>query len=1268
MEIFKDFTNLFSLSKTLRFELIPIGDTLKHIEEKGIIKKDEDLYVSYQNMKNIIDNFHKDFIELSLKDARLSGLETFKNLYWSKNDFKNEENFQDEFQKIKAELRKSVISNFVKNSEIKGVFEKLFKKELITSILKDYLKEERDLTEVEKFQKFTTYFTGFNENRKNIYSDKEQSTSIAYRIIHENLPKFLDNLEVYEKIKTDQNLFDLISKAANKIISSKNLKIELDTIFSLNGFNSVLTQNGIQNYNFLIGGYSLADGNKKIQGINEIINLYNQKKEKNQKFPKFKFLYKQILSDRNSISFLPEKFENSLDVINAINEYYLENLLNFKMTEKGLSIDIFDETINLLTNLNDFHLSKIYIRNGKSITNISNKVFGNWSLISDSLEKFFLSTYRVKSQKQLENDQRKFLKKTYYSIYEIDEALKFCIDEFDELKNKIDENFSISSFYKKFFFSTNNIDFGSNISSKYSCIKGLLNIDFSHDKFLFQDKKAINDIKLFLDSILEVFHFIKPLMLDSDSTLDKDNNFYGSYNLLYDEFAKIIPLYNKVRNYSTQKPFSTEKFKLNFDNSTLLDGWDVSKEVDNSGVLLMKDGEYFLAIMDKSKNKLFKSIPKAKSDNRYNKINYKLLPGPNKMLPKVFFSEKNIKYFNPSKEIINIRNNSSFTKNGKPQTGYEKEDFNLEACWSMIDFYKDSIAKHEDWNKFGFSFSPTKTYKSIDEFYKEVEHQGYKISFTDVDVDFIEKNVQNGFLYLFKIFNKDFSPKSKGLPNLHTLYWKALFDEHNLGNVVYKLNGQAEIFYRKKSISQENTTIHRLNEKIKNKNPLSTNEYGIFNYEIIKDRRYTLDKFLFHVPININFKSRNNSNLNEKVLELLRSNENVNIIGIDRGERHLLYLSIINQKGQLLHQESLNSIFNKGTNSITNYQNLLNLREDERAESRLTWKNIESIKELKEGYLSQAVYKIARLMLEFNAIVVLEDLNMGFKRGRFKVEKQVYQKFEKMLIEKLNYLVLKEILPEKFGGVFNALQLTNEFKTFRDLGKQSGFLFYVPAWNTSKIDPTTGFVNFLNPKYETIQKSKEFFLAFRAIKFNLKEKYFEFDIDFNDFNSRADGTKSKWTICTYGQRIKTFRNPNANNQWDNTNVELSLELEDLFGKYNIDYGSGNCIKKQIASVGDKDFYLKLFDLFKLTLQIRNSITDSEEDYLISPVKNQDGYFFDSRNNELKSLPENADANGAFHIAKKGLMWIKQIQDFSENDWKKLKLDKTNKGWLNFVQA
>ena len=40
-----------------------------------------------------------------------------------------------------------------------------------------------------------------------------------------------------------------------------------------------------------------------------------------------------------------------------------------------------------------------------------------------------------------------------------------------------------------------------------------------------------------------------------------------------------------------------------------------------------------------------------------------------------------------------------------------------------------------------------------------------------------------------------------GSDNLHTSYWKLLFAEENLQNTVLKLDGNAEIFFRKASIN-----------------------------------------------------------------------------------------------------------------------------------------------------------------------------------------------------------------------------------------------------------------------------------------------------------------------------------------------------------------------------------------------------------------------------------------------------------------------------------
>lgn len=107
-----------------------------------------------------------------------------------------------------------------------------------------------------------------------------------------------------------------------------------------------------------------------------------------------------------------------------------------------------------------------------------------------------------------------------------------------------------------------------------------------------------------------------------------------------------------------------------------------------------------------------------------------------------------------------------------------------------------------------------------------------------------------------------------------------------------------------------------------------------------------------------------------------------------------------------------------------------------------------------------------------------------------------------MLIDKLNYLVDKKADASVSGGLLNAYQLTSKFDSFQKLGKQSGFLFYIPAWNTSKIDPVTGFVNLLDARYQNVEKAKAFFSKFDAIRYNKDKDWFEFNLDYDKFGKK----------------------------------------------------------------------------------------------------------------------------------------------------------------------
>lgn len=1214
---------LYSLSKTLRFELKPIGKTKENFENY-ILTSDEEKSEKFKKVKLYCDEYHKKFINDCLENFQNDKFVEVLNKYYElyvKNNRSDKEN--NEFEKTQELLRKIIAETFTKNKKYKG----LFGKELFKNYLPEYYKnDEEKLSEIKLFSEFTTYFAGYNKNRENMYSTEEKTTAISYRLINQNLPTYIKNIQNYNKIKE-------YIPTINETISHK-LQVDIEKNFNLEYFKNILTQDAIDKYNYIIGGKSLDDGTK-IQGINEFINLYNQTNP-DKKLPKLKILYKQILSDKTNISFKIDKIENDSELISLINNYY--NILSPLIYSNDNNDTGFIKTIKDIT---QFDTNKIWVMTD-NLTYLSQQVYKDWNYINHLIEEKY-NQENIKNNKKI---NEKFLEKRDKELKKVKE---YSLHDIEQLIIQNDKNLKIKNQGKLYKYITEKtIEIINNIKLSHSECEYILNTNYEpNSKQLLNDADKITKIKTLLDNVKLLQTTIK-FLIPKSVGIQIDDTFYNAIN--YDILSEIIPIYNKTRNYVTQKPYSIEKFPLTFNCPTLLDGWDLNKEESNLSILLEKDGYYYLGIMNKKDNKIFRKLTEPQSNEQiYKKYEYKLLPGPNKMLPKVFFSNSRIDEFNPSEELLK-----------KYQEGHHKKgnNFDINFCRELIDFYKKSLFIHNDWKQFNFQFNDTNSYEDISQFYKQVEEQGYKISTQNISSQYIDELVENGQLFLFQIYNKDFSTYSKGTPNLHTMYWKALFDEDNLKDVIYKLNGGAEIFYRKKSIERKIT--HPKNRPIQNKNERNHKKESLFEYDLIKDKRFTMDKFLFHVPITLNFKNQRLEYINELINSEIQKETDINIIGIDRGERNLIYVTVIDSNGKLLEQLSLNEIINEYKNETykTDYHSLLDKKEKERNEARKSWGTIKNIKELKEGYMSQVIHKITDLMLKYNAIIVLEDLNSGFKNSRKKVEKQVYDKFETMLTNKLSYLINKKLDKNNDGGILNAYQLVNK----ETKGRQSGVLFYIPAWNTSKIDPVTGFVNLFYIKNMSIDKSEEFFNKFEDIRYNTKENFFEFDIDYSKFTDKVYGIRKNWTICTYGERIRTFRNKDKNNEWDNEEINLTEKFKNLFNQYSINLSN---IQEDIQKQTDRNFFNEIIYLFKLTLQMRNSITNSEIDYILSPIKDKNGNFYDSRN-KIDTLPKDADANGAYNIARKGLMLVNQIKQ--ANDITKFKCKPiTNAEWLEFVQ-
>ena len=1272
------FTNLYSLSKTLCFELQPLGKTKEEIEENGILIRDERRAEDYKQVKKIIDEYHKQFIKerlwnfkLPLNDeGRHNSLEEYKTLYdLSKRNVEEEATFAE----IKDNLR-GIIAKQLTSAQ---AYKRIFGKELIREDLINFLEDEEDKELVSQFADFTTYFGGFHKNRENMYSAEEKSTSIAYRLIHQNLPKFMDNMKAFAKIAETSvaEHFADIYEGSKELLNVGSI----EEIFRLDYFSETLTQPHIEVYNYIIGKRVLEDGTE-IKGINEYVNLYNQKlKDKKQSLPFLVPLYKQILSDLERLSWIADEFDSDEKMLAAINETY-NHLHDLLMGEENESLR------SLLIHLKDFDLEQINITNDLSLTNISQHLFGRYDVFTNGIKeelRVITPRKRKETDEQLEDRIAKIFKtQKSFSIAFLNSLPQPAME--DGKTRSIEDYFMALGAVNTE--TTQKENLFAQIENAYEDAKSVLQMRDTGD-MLSQNKPAVSKIKTLLDTLKDLQHFIKPL-LGSGEENEKDDLFYGSFQMMWDELGSVTPLYNKVRNWLTRKPFSTEKIKLNFDNAQLLDGWDENKETTNASIILCKDGFYYLGIIRKDYRTLLGS-PMPSDGECYDKVVYKFFKDITTMVPKCTTQKKDVvAHFTHSQEDYILFDKKTFSApvtitkeiydlNNVLYNGVKK--FQIEYLRSTGDKmgYKHAVST---WKSFCMQF--LKAYKStsiynlalveqqinsyddLSSFYNAVNLLLYNLSYKKVSVKYIHSLVEEGKLYLFRIWNKDFSEYSKGMPNLHTLYWKMLFDERNLADVVYKLNGQAEVFYRKSSIKSENRIVHPARHPISNKNELNKKRTSTFEYDIIKDRRYTVDKFQFHVPITINFKAVGQTNVNPIVQDSIRRGGFTHIIGIDRGERHLLYLSLIDLQGNIVKQMTLNEIINeyKGNTYKTNYHNLLAKREGERTEARRSWDVIENIKEMKEGYLSQVVHVISKMVVKYNAIVVLEDLNMGFMRSRQKFERQVYEKFEKMLIDKLNCYVDKQIDPTSEGGLLHPLQLACEAKKWKR-SHQCGCLFYIPAWNTSKIDPVTGFVNLFDTRYENVAKAKAFFGKFKSIRYNIQRDWFEFAFDYNDFTTKAEGSRTEWTLCTYGERILTFRNPERNSQWDDKEIVLTEAFKQLLDKYGIDI-HGN-LKELVCTQTDAQFFKDLLGLMKLLLQMRNSETNSEVDYLLSPVADEKGDFFDSRKG-IAILPDNADANGAYNIARKGLWVIRKIHGTAEGE--KLSLTITNKEWLQFAQT
>ena len=560
MNDLKQFIGLYPVSKTLRFELRPIGKTQEWIEKNKILENDEQRSEDYPKVKALIDDYHKVCIRESLKDVHFD----WNSLRLALDEYQQTKSDESKavLEKEQSNLRKQIaaaIKDFRHYKELTAPTPQ----KLIDDVFPGIYEDEA----LKSFNRFALYFKGFQENRNNIYSVDAISTGVPYRLVHDNFPKFLANIEIYENIKnTCPEVIEQVATEMQPFLEG----VMIDDIFSLDFYNSLLTQDGIDFFNQVLGGVS-EEGKQKYRGINEFTNLYRQlhpEQVGNKKALTMIPLFKQILSDRETLSYIPQQIESEQQLIEMLSQFYA-HITNFDYN--GKTINILKELSSLISKVEQYNPNTIFL-SAKSLKDISQKLFGRWSAINDLLYEQAVARFGdptiTKNKKKIDA----YLAKDAFALSEIN----------------LDNEHNLSTYFKEVSQIIEQIG-GNWLQFKEWC-KG-------EDKQLFLNNVDGTEIvKNLLDSIMEILHRCAVLIVPMENDLDKD--FYNDFLPLYAELENVIFVYNRTRNYLTKKPSDTKKFKLNFGTPSLGDGWGVNNERKNKAILLFKDGLSYLGVMN----------------------------------------------------------------------------------------------------------------------------------------------------------------------------------------------------------------------------------------------------------------------------------------------------------------------------------------------------------------------------------------------------------------------------------------------------------------------------------------------------------------------------------------------------------------------------------------------------------------------------------------------------------------------------------------------
>lgn len=1098
-------------------------------------------------------------------------------------------------------------------------------------------------------------FEALNANYATVFEWKRRNHSSALtRVVDENFPRFCETVEAFKPLaaRCQSEVDDCLSELSRRLGG-----VDAHGVFSVDSYHLFCTQSGIDAFNAVVGGMTTEDGTK-LRGMNELVNELNT--TAGDGVPKTKMLkplWKIPLCGERTFSFAMGRFMDDSEVFSAI-DGIASSLIDSNAFER------FRKLPELVGDGNG-----VYAVN-RNIPHLSTTVFGNWRLVSDCVEDLDAHGNPVRSKKRASGGRvRKTGEKKDGDRCWSLSCLASAVSS--------DDGASVGSFWS----AERMRALADEAESALAEFRALPRPTEADSRSLQTSEAAAGAFVRMSDAFAAMRRHLS--VFGAKASQDEDpewrttctplsREFYEDADAVVDALFPTIRFASMFRAYAACRPSYGKPVDLTFGRSRFGNGWSGGYRI----WLMKKDGEYYFASsgLHRGWTPAFRGPGESAAEGDFLVLDFNQINPNSRSSVGQFFGSDDQRIANGMPDCVWSDLQTCLGHEAGTAPVAERE--HAEAVHRVVRFVVDWLRNDEksSWKGWDFGFGDPGGFASLSDFNNLLSYKGYRAAFRHVDGTCVDEAVESGRLLLFRITCRDMSPHAHGMRNMNTILFESLFDSaaysgeriRLLGNMKVRLlrkmvglrstshrRGSVVVNRRTKSGARLEPDVYReiylhlngmgdgrqLSEKAAGMIASSEVLYRVARYDIVKDRRFHSDRTNMHVTLKINPSAPSSSSKdgwerqNAEFSGFFGEAIPKYVIGIDRGERNLATYAVVDSEtSSIVESGSLNTM------DGFPYRDELVQLERKTRDDRRNLRDPGRIAPLLDGWTSHAVSAVVGLVRKYRSCsIAMENLSPGFRQSRRIVcPSSTYTRFENGLVRKLSSLSFKDVDPFKPGGVVNPFQLVPDpARNLKRIGLHGIIRFVSPGY-TSAIDPVTGFPlpRFGSGPHRTVRDMLAFLVGMKSIVYDGVLERWAFK-----FKNETDGVV--WTAYSTDIAIVRTKDVCGGGHFRTTRTNPSSDINDAVVALGGVPCGGFDLKGLLEGLGSDPerrllpYVKQIYFAFRQTVQLRHSDSATGEDFILSPVPDGIGRFFDSRNAQ-NGLPADADETGAFNIARKSM--------------------------------